>query len=161
MRLREWMEALPRRLKLLLPPDLQGFRWSARPWLVQVYYRDPALHYEVWHLGERRGRIEVGLHFESRDPVRNRAMLMAACAHIWEIRAQLGPYVEAELWDRGWAKVFETHPLTPLDEDSLERFAQRLARWIQTLEPLLSDLPSRAAEGIARPKIRRRPENHE
>ncbi|GBD10060.1 hypothetical protein HRbin22_02323 [Candidatus Thermoflexus japonica] len=78
MRLREWMEALPKRLRPLLPPDLSGFRWSARPWLVQIYDRDPAFHYEVWHLGERRGRIEIGLHFESRDPERNRDALERA-----------------------------------------------------------------------------------
>jgi len=138
VRLREWMEALPKRLQPLLPPDLRGFRWSARPWLVQVYYHDPAFHYEVWHLGERRGRIEIGLHFESRDPERNRDALKRMSRHIWEIRDRLGPYVEAELWDRGWAKVFETHPLPPLDEESLDRFAQRLTLWIQTLEPILA-----------------------
>jgi len=132
------MEALPKRLKPLLPPDLSGFRWTARPWLVQIYYRDPAFHYEVWHLGERRGRMEVGLHFESRDPERNQAALEWVSLHIWEIRHHLGPYVEAEPWDRGWAKVFETHPLPPLDEESLARFAQRLALWIQTLEPILA-----------------------
>ncbi len=138
MRWREWMAALPERLKTHLPPELHGFRWSARPWLVQVYYRDPAFHYEVWHLGERRGRMEVGLHFESRDPVRNRSALETARGHIWEIRERLGPYVEAEPWDRGWAKVFETHPLPPPDAESLERFARRLALWIQTLEPILA-----------------------
>ncbi len=144
MRLREWMEALPKQLKPLLPSDLNGFRWSARPWLVQIYYRDPAFHYEVWHLGERRGRIEIGLHFESRDPSRNRAALEWVSLHIWEIRDRLGPYVEAEPWDRGWAKVFETHPLPPLDEESLARFAQRLALWIQTLEPILARSPANA-----------------
>lgn len=138
MRWREWMQALPQRLRGHLPPGLRAFRWRARPWLVQVYYGDPAFHYEVWMLGERRGRIEIGLHFESRDPERNRAALAAVVPWIWEIRARLGPFVEAEPWDRGWAKVFETHPLPPPDEESLERFAGRLALWIETLEPLVA-----------------------
>ncbi|HKZ69267.1 MAG TPA: hypothetical protein VJ020_04255, partial [Anaerolineales bacterium] len=102
------MHALPAAAREHLPPHLQKFKAASRGWLCQLYYRDPRLHYEVWNLGERRGLLETGLHFESRERHVNEALLRGFFPHMIEIKATLGPGWEAEYWDRGWTKVYET-----------------------------------------------------
>lgn len=68
--------------------------------MCQLYYTDPRLHYEVWNLGERRNRLEIGLHFESRDRALNAALLRGFSARMVAVKAALGPQWEAEHWDK-------------------------------------------------------------
>ncbi len=132
------MRALPEAVRPYLPPELRDFQWQARTWLVQFYYSDPRLHYEVWWLGEQRGkRLELGLHFESRDPTLNQRLLERFLAHLFEIKAELGPQVEAEMWDRGWTKVYEVYPFAGFDRETLDAVAARLARVMTVLQPIL------------------------
>jgi hypothetical protein len=130
------MHALPGATRAHLPPRLQQFRSAHRSWLCQLYYRDPALHYEVWNLGERRGCLEIGLHFESRDRGVNTALLRGFSGRMVEVKAVLGPQWEAEQWDKGWTKVYETVPHEPFSPDLLERVARRLARAMTVLQPI-------------------------
>jgi len=51
-------------------------------------------------------------------------------------KAEISERVEAEPWDRGWARVYEMLPLEPLDDRYLRRVATRLARFVEVLEPL-------------------------
>jgi hypothetical protein len=136
----EFMRALPGTLRPKLHKRWQDFEAAGRPWLVQIYYDDPRLHYEVWSLGEHSGRLELGLHFESQKPELNALLLNGMLARLIEIKAELGPSFEAEPWDKGWAKVYETIPLEPFSADYLDRVAARLARIISVLEPMLRDL---------------------
>ena len=103
---------------------------------MQFYYSDPLLHYEVVTLGERRGKLEIGLHFESRDPDTNSRLLDGCMQHLFEIKAELGDHVEAEMWDRGWTKVYETIPLEAFNEDYVNRVADRLAKMMVVLQPI-------------------------
>lgn len=132
----QFMTRLPAAARAHLPPGLRGFRSAHRSWLCQLYYGDPRLHYEVWNLGERRGRLEIGLHFESREPQENAALLRAFSARLAAVKSALGPQWEAEKWDRGWAKVYETVPYEAFTEDYLERIAGRLAGAVAVLQPL-------------------------
>ena len=91
----QFMQALPTATRAHLPPHLSQFRSAHRGWLCQLYYRDPRLHYEVWSLGERRGLIEIGLHFESQDHARNLALLAGFSRRMMEVKASLGPQWEA------------------------------------------------------------------
>ena len=104
------MTALPGATRERLPRELQRLRSFHRAWLCQLYYRDARLHWEVWNLGERRGRLEIGLHFESRDRAVNAALLAGFSRRMVEVKASLGPQWEAEPWDKGWTKVYETVP---------------------------------------------------
>ena len=134
---RAFFGGIPPALQPLLPRELRRFRSVQRfSWLVQVYYDDPSLHYEVWHLGRRREKLEIGLHFESRERAANERMLAGFSRHMLEIKQQLGEQFEAEPWDRGWTKVYETWPLQPFDQDYLNSVAHRLADVIEVLHPI-------------------------
>ncbi|MBP7691749.1 MAG: hypothetical protein KA764_07515 [Anaerolineales bacterium] len=132
----QFMAGLPAATRVHLPAPLRRFQSAHRSWLCQLYYGDPRQHYEVWNLGERRGRLEVGLHFESRDRLENAAWLHAFSAHMVAVKAALGPQWEAEMWDRGWTKVYETVPYEAFNDAYLERIARRLAGAIAVLQPL-------------------------
>jgi hypothetical protein len=133
------MRAIPAATRAKLPRKLQNFKTHMRPWLVQLSYADPLLHYEVVTLGQRRGVLEIGLHFESRDPAVNTQLLDRFMQHLFEIKVELGNGFEAERWDKGWTKVYETIPLEAFDEAYVDRVAQRLARVIAVLQPMLEE----------------------
>ena len=132
----QFMQALPAATRERLPPPLRKFRTAGRAWLCQLYYADPGLHYEVTNLGERRGLIEIGLHFESRNSATNSALLAGFLNHMVEVKATLGPQWEAEQWDRGWTKIYETIPYEPFSAETLAAVAGRLARAMVVLHPI-------------------------
>jgi hypothetical protein len=63
-----------------------------------------------------------------------------SCGISLEIKAELGDGFEAEMWDRGWTKVYETIPLETFSEAYLDRVAGRLAQVIVVLQPILEHL---------------------
>jgi hypothetical protein len=134
------MRALPEATRPQLPPPLRKFKTAGRPWLCQLYYADPLLHYEVANLGERRGRVEIGLHFESRNHAVNSALLAGFSRRMVEVKATLGPQWEAEQWDKGWTKVYETVPYEPFSDETLQAIAARLARAMNVLQPIWDSL---------------------
>ena len=142
MRLDELMRAIPPATQVKLPKTLQGFKVARRSWLVQLYYTDPLLHYEVVTLGVKRGELEIGLHFESRNAALNARLLDGMTRHLIEIKAELGEGFEAEMWDRGWTKVYETFPMETFNEAYVDRVATRLAQVIVVLQPILEEIMS-------------------
>jgi len=137
------MRTLPEAIRPKLPKRLRDFQTAGRAWLVQFYYDSPYIHYEAWNLGERRGRLEIGLHFEAREADLNARLLDGMLAHLFEIKAELGPSFEAEPWDKGWTKVYETIPLEKFSAEYLERVAARVAQVIGVLEPIRRDMRAR------------------
>jgi hypothetical protein len=137
----QFMHTLPAATREHLPVALRRFKSFSRGWLCQLYYREALLHYEVWNLGERRGLLEIGLHFESKNRATNLALLNGFERHMVEVKATLGPHWEAEMWDRGWTKVYETVPYAPFSSEVLDEVAQRLARAITILQPIWDSLP--------------------
>ena len=134
------MRALPAATRTRLPKQRQNFKTVVRSWLVQLSYTDPLLHYEVVTLGERRGVLEIGLHFESRTAALNAQLLDGFMRHLFEIKAELGENFEAEMWDKGWTKVYETIPLEVFNEAYVDRVAARLAQVIVVLQPILEEI---------------------
>lgn len=137
MRSSEFMAALPDAVIGSLPdgPRLRrGRLWSFG---VQLYDDEPRFHYEVARVPVRLGdRLEVGLHFESKNAAANRRLLDGFTAHMIEIKAELGEDVEAELWDKGWTKVYETIALETYSPGYLQVVAQRLVRIVTVLHPV-------------------------
>lgn len=133
----QFMAALPDAVRGHVVPAWRGFRSQHRSWLCQLYFSDPALHYEVWNMGERRGKLELGLHFESRDSARNHRLLQHMSMAMVGVKATLGAEWECEPWDRGWTKVYTTVPYEPFSRDYLDRISVDLARAIEVLQPLL------------------------
>lgn len=135
-----FFQLLPGVTREYLPAELRKFRVAGRPWLAQLHYGDPRLHYEVWNLGQHRARLEIGLHFESRDSAVNWHYLRGFDRRLFEIKSRLGAGWEAEPWDRGWTKVYEVWPLEPFNPPYLERVAKRLAESIVVLQPMFEEL---------------------
>ncbi len=144
MRLDELMRAIPPATQTKLPKPLQNFKVARRSWLVQLYYADPLIHYEVVTLGVKRAQLEIGLHFESRNAATNEHLLYGFMQYLFEIKAELGAGFEAEMWDRGWTKVYETFPMETFDAAYVDRVAARLAQVIVFLQPILEDITAHA-----------------
>lgn len=146
-----FIHGLPEITRPLLPVALRGFqvRYPFRM-LLQIYYGEPALHYEVGPVPARPGRRddgwELGFHCEARDHHLNRLLLDGFRRHLFEIKATLGEGIEAEMWDRGWTKIYEVFPGEPLTADYQARVGGRLAEIISGLHPFFVELRQAAAE---------------
>ncbi len=132
----DFFGAIPAATRERLPRRLQDFKVNRRSWLVQLYYAHPLLHYEAWNLGERRGGLELGLHFESHERTENERLLLGFQAHLFEIKDELGESIQAEQWDKGWTKVYEVIPREPFTAEYLDRVAGRLAHLIAVMQPI-------------------------
>jgi hypothetical protein len=146
-----FVQSLPDALRPLLPASLQGFQHRIQ-WhtLLQIHYGEPSLHYEVSRVGGRPGQTidgwELGFHCEARDHTLNRFLLDGFRRHLFEIKATLGEGIEAEMWDRGWTKIYEVLPKAPLTEAYRAELAGRLAGMIACLHPIFVDLRRAAME---------------
>ena len=135
MRVREFMALLPDLVRPHLAPDLRAFKLRGpRHSLVGFYYEDERVHYEVW-VQARAARLEIGLHYEA-DPECNRQGLEALSAHAAAITAALGPTVEGEEWTKHWTRIHENVQLAPLSQAYAAAVAERIAAFINVLEPL-------------------------
>ncbi len=121
-----------------LPADLKKFKVVLMPWLSQAYYDDKHLHYELVKLPSRysENRLELGLHFESKDRERNLALLNGFDHYLFEVRDALGDAWCAEPWDRGWTKIYTTFSYSVLDERFLDQTAQQIAQTIRVMQPI-------------------------
>lgn len=133
-----FVKMVPKATKEHLKGDLKQFRVLTMPWLCQLYYDDKLIHYEVVKLPPRFGdnRLEIGLHFESRDRDHNTALLEGFERYMLEVRDVLGDEWWAEPWDRGWTKIYTTHSFQTMDEDLLDEVARQLATAITVLQPI-------------------------
>ena len=125
------LEAVRQRLS----HELGEFQTRHQGPLIKFFAEDPAIHYELW-LHPNRGRAEIGLHFETRDANRNRRLLEYLAKDLLFLKEALGQGLEAEPWDKGWARLYISYPLVRLDRPDQERFAEALARFVETLEPI-------------------------
>ena len=92
----------------------------------------------------RTGGYELGLHFEDKSHELNRILLAGFRRHLLEIKHTLGDSIEAEMWDRGWTKVYEVIPEESLTTDYQERVAARLVEMITCFQPILVGLRASA-----------------
>ena len=138
MRIKDFLNLVYDGLPGQLPVELREHDWRVRWSLLQVYFEKPAVHYEVWVQRKAR-RIELGLHFEcEREESYRWAEVLAPRAI--EIQAQLGQNVELEEWTKSWTRLHETlHLDADLSEALAADVAQRLARYIEVLEPILQE----------------------
>jgi len=142
---RAFMKTLPEMVIPALPPALQGIK-TRQPWpsLIQFHFGEPYLHYEVNRARYRPG-LEIGFHNESRDRKLNRFLLKGFRQNLFEIKDTLGESIEAEMWDRGWTKIYEVYPEGKLDEVYQAAVGRRLVEFINCLHPIYVDLRSQVA----------------
>ena len=93
----------------------------------------------------RREAWEIGFHFESGDKQLNRFLLQGFRRHLLEIKDTLGESFEAEMWDKGWTKVYEVVPAEAYTNDHQAKIGKRMAEVITCLHPIFVDLRSQAA----------------
>ena len=109
-----------------------------------MHFGETRLHYELSRV-PRRDAWELGFHFESSDKQLNRFLLQGFRRHLFEIKDVLGEQVEAEMWDKGWSKIYEVIPIEPFTEAHQQEIGRRLAEIISCLHPIFVDLRSQAA----------------
>lgn len=135
-----FLQTLPDVVIPYLPAALQRVQ-VRRPWryLVQFHYGEPRLHYEVSPAARRQG-WELGFHCESGDPNLNRFLLNGFRRHLFEIKDSLGETIEAEMWDKGWTKIYEVYPERNLTAQYQVEIGRRLAEIIICLQPIYTTL---------------------
>gem|GEM_PF-636697 len=118
------------------------FHSHARSRLAKFWFgHDDSIHYEIW-LHERTSQLEIGLHLES-SPAVNRAIFKRLDSCLLEIQSELGQSFWLEEWDRGWARLYETQPLWPLDESRVDEVASRLRQVIGVIQPIYEAISAR------------------
>jgi hypothetical protein len=133
-------------------PDAEG---RVRASLLNLHFGEPRQHYEIW-LRRPAGLVEIGLHFEGNRED-NLARLAAVVEAMPEVLSALGPGVEVEEWTESWTRVHETWPLGQLDEATAAAAGERLAAYVQALEPIVAPYGAMAPAERGQPKGRRRP----
>ncbi|GAC1460867.1 MAG: hypothetical protein NVSMB8_11770 [Candidatus Limnocylindrales bacterium] len=104
--------------------------------MVKLWSGNKQLHYECGIYLQRKV-IELGLHFES-DAMTNARLLGAFRGREKAIARRL-PAARIEAWDKGWARIWESIPLQPIDERFAARITTTLIRYVRVLQPILED----------------------
>lgn len=142
----QFIATLPTQVIPHLPSAMQNIQvkqpWR---WLIQFHFGESRLHYEASHINRRNG-WELGFHCESGDKHLNRYLLKGFRRHLFEIKATLGESMEAEMWDKGWTKIYEVYPDAPLTGAYQAEVGQRLAAIITCLHPIYVDLRQNVQE---------------
>lgn len=137
MHVHEFLNLVAQEARAELPPRLGAFRTWKRYTLIQLFYKQRKVHYEVWVRGKER-MLEIGLHCEA-DNATNTALLSLLDAHIFEIKDALGDQIEAEQWTRTWTRVHQLMPYEKLDRPTARTVGKRLAAMINVIEPMLAE----------------------
>ena len=104
----------------------------------QWYYDDPRLHFEAWWHANT-GRLELGLHLEGPAEL-NERIAAGLSRQMLMIQGRLGGRLDLEPWDKGWVRLYETHPVEVFDRDRVASTAARMAELISVLWPMCKEL---------------------
>jgi hypothetical protein len=135
MRVNDFLRLVVQETRPRLSSKWRPFQTRTRFTLIQLYYTRRTVHYEVWVRGKER-LLEIGLHFEA-DKTTNAALLDFFAARPFEIKDALGDHVEIEQWTSSWARVHQLMPYEHLDAPTAASAAERLAKMVETLQPML------------------------
>ena len=143
----QFLKTLPDVVVPKLPAYLQKAIIPRQPfrWVMQFHFGEPRLHYEVQNV-RGRDQWELGFHWEAKDKRLNRFLLDGFRHQLFEIKDVLGERVEAEMWDRGWAKIYDLMPGEPLTPTFQEALGHRLVDIIHCLHPIYVDLRRTVAQ---------------
>lgn len=118
-----------------LPAELQTLQSQHVGWQIKLWADEPLIHFELWP-HRARGRVELGLHFETRNAARNSCLLSYVADELLFLKEALGQGLEAEPWDKGWTRLYITHPLDRFGPDEVARISGAFALFVETLEPI-------------------------
>lgn len=140
MKYMEFIRTMPSAVLPHIPDHLSGIQ-PHQPfrWIIQFHFGERRLHYEIGRVAYSKD-LELAYHFESKDKDLNRYLLKGFRRHLFEIRDTLGPQIQAEMWDRGWTKVYERVPEAPYSADYQQELGKRMAEIITCLQPIFAEL---------------------
>jgi len=87
----------------------------------------------------------LAFHCEAKDKDLNRYLLNGFRRNLFEIKESLGEHVEAEMWDRGWTKIYEVYHDDNLTSDYQHAVGVRMAEIIVCLHPIYVELRGQVA----------------
>jgi hypothetical protein len=140
---------LPGPVRAALPVRLRDVNHRLRSSQAQWFFDEPRLHFEAWWHANS-GRLELGLHLEA-TPATNERIAAGLARQLLMIKARLGERLDLEPWDRGWVRLYETHPVEVFDAGRVGTTAARMAELIAVLWPICNEL-----RGRVKPAVRRR-----
>lgn len=126
------------RVEAALPARLTGVSHRTRSSQAQWFFDDPRLHFEAWW-HPNTGRLELGLHLEA-EPAMNDRIAAGLARQLLMIKARLGQQLDLEPWDRGWVRLYETHPVEVFDQARIKLTAARVAELISVIWPMCQEL---------------------
>lgn len=137
---KQFLKTMPAAIIPHLPPHLQAIK-IRQPWrfIIQFHFGEPGLHYEISN-ASRQKCWEIGFHCESKDKQLNRYLLNGFRQNLFEIKDSIGNHIEAEMWDKGWTKIYELYPYAPLSIVYQEKLGQRVAEFITCIQPIFAEL---------------------
>lgn len=142
---KKFLQTFPAVMIPNLPPQLQSIQTVSWSWLVKFHFGEPRLHYEL-SPAKRRNGWEIGFHCEAKDKHLNKILLLGFRRHLLEIKHILGDSIEAEMWDKGWTKIYEVYPAAPLTTSYQAKIGQRFAQFITFLHPLFIEFRGNIAQ---------------
>ena len=114
-----------------LPEDYPRAERRVMWMILQFYWRNPAIHFEL-HPQPSRRRIEVGLHFEA-SLEQNEAWAQRISDNACEVMAAMGPEWELEEWTASWRRIHRTYAFEELTASLGREVAAEFARAMQLL----------------------------
>jgi hypothetical protein len=134
----DFMQTIAKQIGDYLKPPYEAYQLGETRWYCQVYFgEEPRIHYEVSRASNYIGRqIEVGLHFESRTPKLNLHLLTHMDKHLIQIQHEFGEMVKADVWDRGWTKIYAIYPDEDLTLELAKQMSRQLARFVGVVQPI-------------------------
>lgn len=132
---RDFLSGILEGVRARLPDELRALDSRHQGNLIKFFADDPAIHYE-FVLHSARARVELALHFETRDAALNACLLDYVADELPFLKDVLGPSLEAEPWDRGWTRLYLTRPLERLSAPHLETLSETFTQFIAVLEPI-------------------------
>lgn len=132
---RDFLAQVFDRVQTRLPPELQTLHVENLGWQMKLWADEPLIHFELWP-HRSRDRVELGLHFETRNAARNACLLDYVEGELLFLKEALGQGLEAEPWDKGWTRLYITYPLERLGPDGVALISDAFATFVEALEPI-------------------------
>ena len=124
--------------------NIMDEHWQKSPMLDLIHRAQAGEHNPTM-----RRRLELGLHLEAA-PATNERIATGLARQLLVIKARLGERLDLEPWDRGWVRLYETHPVEVFDAARVKVTAARMAELIGVIWPMCQELRKRDARiGLA------------
>ena len=142
MKIRDFLALVHDGVARELGAKLDGFEWRQRFGYVQYYRGKPDVHYEVW-VQRKTQRLEIGLHFEGPDGVRNYECAEALAIRAPDVQKAVGAEYELEEWTKVWTRLHRSFDAPTLNDALAGEAAGRVVALMRGMEPIIDQMELR------------------